>query len=578
METKVTRVLFMMTLVVPFAIPLQSVHAQDTVFGQPIKLTNTASAQSPEIDVSGSNVYVVWSEDTKVRNPKEITNLQHEIYFRASNDNGETFSSAVNLSNIYGYSTGPKIASSGSNVYAAWLEAPPAPPDAGGYIEPGNYDVLFRASNDNGATFGPTINLSDSDELSGNHGIAVSGNNVYVIYLELGVGVFLRVSNDNGLTFNPPISLGMGGNLHMAASGNNVYVLGDCGMVFRASTDNGSTFGEPIDLGNGLCDASLVASGTDVYIVWAESASGLGEKISFAKSTDSGASFGSSIKLGSSTANSSWEPLIAISGNSVYVTWHTFDSAQVYDILFVSSSDDGDTFSGPINLSNDARYSFLTWLGASENNVYALWNPGVYFRSSTDNGANFGETLILNTNPSFGSFAPRMAISGGYLHAIWLSDVTGDYGFDIFYTRSPPTANSPAPTPPIDTSPTPVPSDPSSTTLEVNIDVKPASTSNTVNCATQKGSISVGLYTEDGFDAQDVDISTIELQGVEAKKYVLKDLDSDGDLDGLARFKKADLCESGEIQSLSTSVDIKLSGLTNDGTQFEGTDIIRFRR
>ena len=70
---------------------------------------------------------------------------------------------------------------------------------------------MFKASNDNGQTFGDKINLSNSTNgTSVGAGVAASGNNVYVTYWDNQTGtgrVYLRASNDNGKTFEPAITL-----------------------------------------------------------------------------------------------------------------------------------------------------------------------------------------------------------------------------------------------------------------------------------------------------------------------------------------------------------------------------------
>jgi hypothetical protein len=51
---------------------------------------NNGISRSPHIAILGQNVYVVW-EDSTLGNK--------EIYFRASNDGGQTFGETQNLSN-----------------------------------------------------------------------------------------------------------------------------------------------------------------------------------------------------------------------------------------------------------------------------------------------------------------------------------------------------------------------------------------------------------------------------------------------------------------------------------------------
>ena len=64
------------------------------------------------------------------------------------------------------------MAISGNNLYVAWWGN-----------GTGNFEVMFKASNDNGQTFGDKINLSNSTNgTSVGASVAASGNNVYVIY------------------------------------------------------------------------------------------------------------------------------------------------------------------------------------------------------------------------------------------------------------------------------------------------------------------------------------------------------------------------------------------------------------
>jgi hypothetical protein len=64
------------------------------------------------------------------------------------------------------------MAFSDDNLYVAWW---------GNGI--GNFDVMFKASNDNGQTFGDKINLSNSTNgTSVGASVAATGNNVYVTY------------------------------------------------------------------------------------------------------------------------------------------------------------------------------------------------------------------------------------------------------------------------------------------------------------------------------------------------------------------------------------------------------------
>jgi hypothetical protein len=112
---------------------------------------------------SGNNVYVVW--------PSNQTG-HLEIVFRASSDNGQTFTDKVNLSNTPNVdSIDPEIAASGNNVFISWWE------DFGN----GTRVPFLKASNDNGLTFGSVLSLSDNGPLpvqNNNNSNSNNNNNI----------------------------------------------------------------------------------------------------------------------------------------------------------------------------------------------------------------------------------------------------------------------------------------------------------------------------------------------------------------------------------------------------------------
>jgi Neuraminidase (sialidase) len=167
---------------------------------------NVVPSSNPQIAVSGANVYVTWSDIFK-----------NDIMFRRSTDNGATWNAVVNLSNNAGNSNSPQIAVSGSNVVVVWQDS-----------TPGNYDILFRRSTDNGATWNAVLkggsNLSNNAGDSVKPQIAVSGSNMYVVWTDntcsamkciVQNDTFLRRSTDNGASWKPLTNLSMN-------SGNSV--------------------------------------------------------------------------------------------------------------------------------------------------------------------------------------------------------------------------------------------------------------------------------------------------------------------------------------------------------------------
>jgi len=105
--------------------------------------TSTGERKAPLATSGDKNVYVAW--------PSNKTGNNEEVMFKASTDGGKTFSDKMNLSNSpKSDSQDVQIAAAGSNVYVTWWERNQT------MNEP-----VFRASNDNGKTFGQEIMLSE---------------------------------------------------------------------------------------------------------------------------------------------------------------------------------------------------------------------------------------------------------------------------------------------------------------------------------------------------------------------------------------------------------------------------------
>ena len=98
------------------------------------------------------------------------------------------------------------IATSDNNVYITWWTN-----------KTGNFEVMFRASTDNGVTFGDKMNLSNTTEADSDDAeIAASGDSVYVTWWErndTSDEPVARVSNDNGATFGPLLRLAANGTI-----------------------------------------------------------------------------------------------------------------------------------------------------------------------------------------------------------------------------------------------------------------------------------------------------------------------------------------------------------------------------
>jgi hypothetical protein len=187
----------------------------------------------------------------------------------------------------------PQIATSGRNAYIIWHEFFPT-----GTVDP---DIFLSRSTNRGEDFGVRKNLSNSPNVdSRDEQIAVSGKNgknVYVVWSDnennQNFKILFSRSNDEGKNFSPAKTL--------------------------------STAGEAIT-------PQIVASGENVYVVWAASGQGGLPDIFFTQSNDRGRNFKNEENI-SNNAGDSESPDIGLSGNNVIVTWRD-NTGNDFEIFF----------------------------------------------------------------------------------------------------------------------------------------------------------------------------------------------------------------------------------------------------
>jgi hypothetical protein len=426
---------------------------------KPINLSqNIGNSDHPIVTSHAGNVYVVWHDST----PGNA-----DIFFKKSSDNGNSFGETINLGNNTGNSVFPQIIANGNNVYVVWHDS-----------TPGNADIFFKKSSDNGNSFGETINLSNNNNeslkpqiLTNNDGhiFVTWTNNPHLSSNEpvLNADIFFKKSSDNGNSFGETINLSNNtGNSvfpQIIANGNNVYIVwtdytgGDrwADIFFKKSSNNGNSFGETINLSKtpfkdfnrtGHSSSPVLAqSNSTLFVIWQDDYDG-NDEIYFTKSNDNGTSFFDNLSNRfpinlSNNIDASELPETFVSKNNTFITWQDKSDGN-YEIYFTNSSDNGNNlgfgFEGnPINLSNNTGDSLFPKVLANNNNIVLIWtdttpgNADILFKKSSDNGNSFGETINLS-NSTGNSLYPRTIIDGE-VYVVWkdLSEGAGE----IYFTK-----------------------------------------------------------------------------------------------------------------------------------------------
>jgi hypothetical protein len=296
------------------------------------------------------------------------------------------FGNVTNLTDNPNDSAYGQLAASENNVYVVWQDSTTSD------LSNNNYDIYIKKSADRGESF------------------AGNSNSVTDTTTEV-----LNISNNAGFSEHPQIAA-YNEKVHVAWIDNT---SGNKEILFARSTDNGTTFSDAINLSNTTNTNSrnleLAAFEDHVYAVWLDEDEQGNGIILFKASNDGGETFGNPITIAHNvtTNNDFTFPKVAAYGDNVYIAWNVVDSRStqgegemITDLLYVKSSDQGNTFSPPIKLNNNGEKVGEAQLAAYNNAVYVVWGSSPYdhvtsnlfFIKSTDNGNTFSNASEVKNN------------------------------------------------------------------------------------------------------------------------------------------------------------------------------------
>jgi hypothetical protein len=334
-------------------------------FSKGINLSNNSGfSEHPQIAVSGSDVYIAWTDSTSKKK---------EILFRMSSDEGNIFGKTIKLSNSSWESYNQEIAAFANNVYVVWEDN-------------NSSSIVLKASTDRGNTFKNIKIITNNRAERAGVGesypkIAAYGNNVYLVWnVGMPPNTFEGGDNDDNNKTNSKDPRGQ--EQHQQQ-----------GIFFTKSSDNGDNFGNIVKLNNQVSpvgESQIAAFGDQVYIVWSGNSDNLiPNDLFFTKSIDKGNSFMHETTL---SKKSSLNAEIAVYDNNLYILWQDFlkgNTNNNQEILIKMSKDGGDIFTDTIkNISHNKGVSECPSIAVSQNILYLVWeddtlgNHEIFFTKS----------------------------------------------------------------------------------------------------------------------------------------------------------------------------------------------------
>ena len=379
----------------------------------------TYDSINPEISVSGDDIYSSWISNVD-------SNNSDVMFTKISNVSGLP-TSISNVSDTPGISNIIKLKSSKNNVYITWEDK-----------QSGQWQLLFRKSQDSGETFSNLRNLSDTTGNVHLHDLSTSRGNVFVVWAanenvsSTNKDIFFRRSVNFGNSFDKTINLSNNPDdsldPHMITNENGtiIYIVWTecdikhddpiCSIVFTKSLNQGESFTGPVKISNGMWHSD--DRSTLNYVLNHTAANNnLNEP-------SSNTSFNSMIKEGSSSINPSI--FSTPDGRQIYVIWEQIMSAKGNSEIFLTSSKDyGSSFNQISNVSNTPATSRLAYGQLLGKDIYVAWSDtinhsrtfDIMLREIDDQGTtNYVRNL---SNNSGNSISPNLLATDGKLFVTW---------------------------------------------------------------------------------------------------------------------------------------------------------------
>lgn len=274
--------------------------------------------------------------------------------------------------------------------------------------------------------------------------------NTIILFLVLGFANLsaqwlsdVRVTNDSAHSFTC-----FNGSRGVTATGNYVHIVwfddrnggANREIYYKRSTNGGASFEPDVRITNSPAHslhAVVAAYNNTVHLIWQDVRDG-NDEIYYKRSSDNGATWGTDTRL-TSAANWSQYPSLSVSGSTVHIVWDDYRNGND-EIYHKRSTDDGLTWEGDVRLTNNSFNSWFPSVSSSGTVVNCVWqdsrdgNWEIYFKTSTDGGANWGADTRV-TNNSFAQVEPCISVSGSNVHVTW-KDSRDSGNFEVYYKRS----------------------------------------------------------------------------------------------------------------------------------------------
>ena len=236
-----------------------------------VRLTNNASiSEYPSLAINFQSLHLVWNDDR---------HGAHEIYYKRSLNGGLSWGADTRITNNAGDSYKASVAVSDTTVHVAWED-----------LRNGTSEIFYKKSNDNGVMWSNDVKLSNSVSDCYSPCISANGPIAFVGWDDnrtSGTEIYTRRSTNNGDTWSPEFNMSntllTSYNVNHVFSGTFMFLVwneevgGALEIHSRFSTDGGLSWNptRPLTTDPSDSDQPFVGiGGSIVHVVWQDERDG----------------------------------------------------------------------------------------------------------------------------------------------------------------------------------------------------------------------------------------------------------------------------------------------------------------
>jgi hypothetical protein len=371
------------------------------------------------------------------------------------------WSDEINLSQNQLNNLDPAVAVNQDNVHVVWR-----------YNSGSTRDIVYKKSTDGGRTWCPMITLGSSPDIAQLPQIALSQNNIHVVWEDRQDvnGVYYRNSTDGGESWNPARRITP--NIYpwdavapdIFVNNSNVHIVwndfrdgADGEVYYRRSLDNGITFdnGQGVDQDRRISFSPATVTKpliggyqSNISVAWMDERNGNFE-IYWEISKDNGNTWEDGLgNIGVDrriTFTSVFDYAIAMNGSKIHFVWSKQTwPGPTYTLYYCNSTDNGVTWNTPIILTGPTPLINAPDIDISGDLIHIVWHDRrddgthneIYYKNSTDGGISWGSDIRLTFNNTEWSDCPKIAVQNDTRHIVWFNWY-GSNLRDVFYKRHP---------------------------------------------------------------------------------------------------------------------------------------------